>query len=473
MSQPSSWAVQNPDSDYSAARRALVEAEYALWYALYPLADVDSEEDWTVVCTQIQRDTTFTKGVATRRFLALDTLEKLPRLKALIEGSWLIDLHLLGTISKAAAGAPIALQDDPYFWRCLDDDLMERFTPSRPQQMLPSGQAVTRTVNNTIRSVEEAAAPQSNPWGEKEEAEAEEEQDGPIPCEDAAAFFRDLPPASEDTTSASLFTETLEDGRMNFSLTVDQATGTLISDTIAQVASSKETSPAKAMVMQLVEPTNIKVNTLLYKASDVAGAPVFHPTTGILTPESAALLEEMVSRTLDMDAAATAETPAHDMTFLIRSYVIGRDWVCRWPGCNRPAQLLDGDHRINHEDGGPTRPDNLVMLCRHHHNRKTDVQATYLLDPVTGDVYWHFPDGTYAVDLAEGPLAPRQKNWVTTYAQRKERARRYAADKAAAERFDEYQKDHAPRPEPEPAPPREPIIGRKRPGEEDDDPPPF
>ncbi|MDO5668837.1 MAG: HNH endonuclease signature motif containing protein [Corynebacterium sp.] len=469
MSQPASWAVENPHSEYSAARRALVEAEYALWRTLHPLADVDSEQDWTVVCTQIQRDTTFTKGLVTRRFLSLDTLEKLPRLKALIGETWIIDLHMLGVIAKAAAGAPIALQDDPYFWRCLDEDLMERFTPSRPQQLLPSVRAVTSTVTNTIRSVEEAAAPDPDPWGKEEEPEEE----GPVPCDDPAEFLRHLPPASEDDTSATLFTETLEDGRMNFSLTVDQVTGTLISDTLAQIASSKETSQAKAMVMQLVEPTNIKVNTLLYKASDVDGAPVYHPTTGVLTEKSAALLEEMTSRILDMDAAADAQTPAHDMTFRIRAFVLGRDWGCRWPGCTRPAQHLDGDHRINYEDGGPTRPDNLVMLCRHHHNRKTDQQATYLLDPVTGDVYWHFPDGTYAVDLAEGPLAPRQKNWVTTYAQRKERARQYAADRAAVEKFEEYEKANRPRPAPEPRPPREPIIGRKKPAGEDDDPPPF
>jgi len=46
-----------------------------------------------------------------------------------------------------------------------------------------------------------------------------------------------------------------------------------------------------------------------------------------------------------------------------------RDQHCRWPGCDRPASWCDGHHVWHWEAGGPTRLDNLVLLCRRHHTR--------------------------------------------------------------------------------------------------------
>ncbi|SMG09279.1 HNH endonuclease [Corynebacterium pollutisoli] len=466
MSQPASWSVLNPDSLYSRVRRDRTAAEYDYWRTLRPVADINSEEDWTTLCTLLYRDTGLSKGILTRNFGALDTLDRLPRLKALIAETYLLDLYHLSIISKAIGKAPTELQEEDFLWRSLDEDLMALFTPSRPQQLLPGTRTINNTIADTIASVKNLAAPQvPDPWGKP----TPEPEDGPTPCEDPAATMRSLPPADDAGRVSSLFVEPLPDDRLNFSLAVDQATGVLLTDVLSQAARTRKTNQANAMVDQLLDPVSLTVNSLLYRASDVDDAPVFHPTTGILTEEAAQTLQDMVTQTLDMDAARDAETPQHDMTHPIRCCVIGRDWTCRWPGCNAPATHLDGDHRINHEDGGPTRADNMVMLCRHHHNRKTDVQATYLLDPVTGDVYWHFSDGTYAVDLAAGPLAPRKKNWVQTYSQRAARAREYAARKAAAEEFERYQADQEPRPAPQPY---EPVLVRHR-APPEEDPPPF
>ena len=59
---------------------------------------------------------------------------------------------------------------------------------------------------------------------------------------------------------------------------------------------------------------------------------------------------------------ATRTIPAH-----IRTALHLRDQGCRFPGCDRPPAWTDGHHIIHWADGGPTKLENLVSLCRPHH----------------------------------------------------------------------------------------------------------
>lgn len=47
-----------------------------------------------------------------------------------------------------------------------------------------------------------------------------------------------------------------------------------------------------------------------------------------------------------------------------------RDGVCQAPGCCTPAHACDIDHRIPHDDRGPTAAWNLGPYCRKHHKAK-------------------------------------------------------------------------------------------------------
>jgi hypothetical protein len=104
-----------------------------------------------------------------------------------------------------------------------------------------------------------------------------------------------------------------------------------------------------------------------------------HPTAGATTPDGTRLDRASVDRLL-CDAAlhrvlttgrstildygtATRTIPAP----LFNALVI-RDRHCRFPGCDRPAHWCEGHHVRFWDHGGPTRLDNLVLVCtRHHH----------------------------------------------------------------------------------------------------------
>ncbi|HMC68740.1 MAG TPA: DUF222 domain-containing protein, partial [Mycobacteriales bacterium] len=55
------------------------------------------------------------------------------------------------------------------------------------------------------------------------------------------------------------------------------------------------------------------------------------------------------------------------LTAAMWTALVIRDDGCRFAGCDRPATWCDGHHIHWFSRGGPTRLDNLVLLCRRHH----------------------------------------------------------------------------------------------------------
>jgi hypothetical protein len=69
-----------------------------------------------------------------------------------------------------------------------------------------------------------------------------------------------------------------------------------------------------------------------------------------------------------------------------------RDQTCRAPNCRRPATACDTDHRHAYASGGPTHPDNLEPLCRHHHRLKHH-KNLHLRHHNDGSYQWKAPNG--------------------------------------------------------------------------------
>jgi hypothetical protein len=104
-----------------------------------------------------------------------------------------------------------------------------------------------------------------------------------------------------------------------------------------------------------------------------------HPNAGATTPEGTRLDRASIERLL-CDAALHRVLTAGRSTILdygtatrtipapLFNALVIRDRHCRFPGCDRPAHWCEGHHVRFWDHGGPTRIDNLALLCtRHHH----------------------------------------------------------------------------------------------------------
>ena len=58
--------------------------------------------------------------------------------------------------------------------------------------------------------------------------------------------------------------------------------------------------------------------------------------------------------------------PRYTPSKALAEFVRCRDLTCRFPGCDKPAQVCDLDHTVAYPVG-PTHPSNLKCLCRFHH----------------------------------------------------------------------------------------------------------
>jgi len=84
----------------------------------------------------------------------------------------------------------------------------------------------------------------------------------------------------------------------------------------------------------------------------------------------------------------------------LAEFVRCRDVTCRFPNCDRPAQVCDIDHGVPFP-GGPTHPSNLRLLCRHHHLLKT---------------FWSGPGGWRDRQFADGTIewtSPAGRTYTT------------------------------------------------------------
>lgn len=370
------YIVNDPKDPLAVKATEIRKQDYLFWKDAKP----DLEDDFDISCHTLATRT----GLSERRTrditMALYRLAELPLTMALQETYYFLDFSRLITIDDVLS----KLGDVPAeTLERIDQELSRYLTPSKPRQVLPSNTNLRRKLNGLIAI---------------ENPSTEENKEAP-------------------TKNNSYFTYSSFGGKAGLAVEFDEATLIAIDEHISKAAEEHGLSKAEALAKLILGEIESRTKVVLhmYRAHDQESAPAFIRGFGWVSPETADNLRP--AQTRDMDLAKEMESESYVTPPLIGAYVEGRDGVCRWPGCYRPAESCQKEHRIDHARGGKTAGSNLASLCQHHHNVKTDGGAFYIMDPHTGDIVWLFDDGRWEYDEPQGPLAPKNKNWALTVGQ--------------------------------------------------------
>ena len=370
------YIVNDPKDPLAVKATEIRKQDYLFWKDAKP----DLEDDFDISCHTLATRT----GLSERRTrditMALYRLAELPLTMTLQETYYFLDFSRLITIDAVLS----KLGDVPAeTLERIDQELSRYLTPSKPGQVLPSNTNLRRKLNGLIAI---------------ENPSTEENKEAP-------------------TKNNSYFTYSSFGGKAGLAVEFDETTLIAIDEHISKAAEEHGLSKAEALAKLILGEIESRTKVVLhmYRAHDQESAPAFIRRFGWVSPETADNLRP--AQTRDMDLAKEMESESYVTPPLIGAYVEGRDGVCRWPGCYRPAESCQKDHRIDHARGGKTAGSNLASLCQHHHNVKTDGGAFYIMDPHTGDIVWLFDDGRWEYDEPQGPLAPKNKNWALTVGQ--------------------------------------------------------
>lgn len=165
----------------------------------------------------------------------------------------------------------------------------------------------------------------------------------------------------------------------------------------------------------------------------VRGAADLDPRTAVIEVDHGALhVSAETSRRISCDAAVLNMIHDGDGTVLnvgrrtrtippaIRRALAARDKTCRFPGCT--SRRCDAHHIEHWSDGGSTRLDNLMLLCRRHH--RAVHEGGFRVTSGEGGLFrFHQPDGTrlpnpataaVPVDLADVPPVSPPPTWDGT-----------------------------------------------------------
>ncbi|AGF72339.1 HNH endonuclease signature motif containing protein [Corynebacterium halotolerans] len=386
---PAYYSVTNPDDPVAVLSRDVIRKDYELWSTL--THHLDPEQDSDVLAASLTRSTGMAKNFIQNNLMAILTLDELPRLRALQEELWHLDLHRLRAIDSALAPA------DRDHLPEVDEQLTDYLTATRPNQLVPGA----RAIQNKIRAI----------LAELDDTIDTDDEPSQLPGESYAMTFN-------------------ADGTADLTARFNAVDAVEIDLRVRALAEAEGLTLAQAHAALVRGADGVRVHLNAYRASDVEDAPAFIHRVGWVDKATTDTLVERACHTRDMDAAAGITTDSYTTPDVLRIHIEGRDGTCRWPGCTRPATVCQMDHRINHTDGGPTTASNLVSLCQRHHNLKTARHAFYHLDPTTGDIIWLFADGTWVYDEAEGPLSRTSRLWVQTLHQRREERHHDARSRA-------------------------------------------
>lgn len=414
--QPAAYFATEREGDpVSDAARLGRQSEFAL-YGDYATDDSDIG-DFELFVAEMRAASGKSKHEIEKGVLGYARLKMLPRLRELQRETLRLDISRLGAIDSALnLLSPHASADA---FEALDRVLVRMFTPRKKAQELPSPWAITRSLRQRIAEIDP-------------EVDFDAKKRKRRQTQDSCSFFEAV------TNGVS---------QQGVELLTNSTTMALIRAQIDQTSREEKLSHAAAVIGLLtgkVAPRAIVLNAYA-PAGRAAGEPVYLPGFGWTDPAATVAFDDLAEDTRIVDVDGESTTESYTPTARMKAFVHARDRVCVFPGCHRPAENCQLDHRIPFDQGGKTTPDNLFALCQHHHNVKTDRRAFYVPDPSTGDIIWLFSDGTYIISDSHGllkdqvtPVTPRWRSSLANVQKNKARsAQFYAKCHAVLDRYDE------------------------------------
>ena len=359
------YTTNAPGNHIGKAGTYTRKTSWFLFRAILPQLD----EDVDLSLTSLAKDLGISYSKLLGFLRAHFRMRQLPLVTEVQGHHWILDLTKLRIIDRELN----RLEDNPDHLEAIDAALADFLSPTTPNQTVPTDADLRRFIRTFIDT----------------HLRPEDKEEQPQP---------------------TLRINYNPDNTTTLSLTCDSATATIIARHIDAYTNKAHTTAAQGLIDLILEDTHTSVAINTFTTNDKANL-VFHPSAGWINLDHAPTDNTFIRR-LNADEI-DGYTPNAD----IRAFTQGRDATCRWPGCTVPATNCQLDHRIEYHHGGPTSPDNLVNLCQHHHNIKTDRRVHYILDPITGTIAWLHRDGTYQLDHATGPLTTSQTHWNHTWAQ--------------------------------------------------------
>ncbi len=128
--------------------------------------------------------------------------------------------------------------------------------------------------------------------------------------------------------------------------------------------------------------------------------PGYLPGFGILPAESVRDLAAAGATCKPLATPGEEPAPGYRPTAAQRALIRWRDLTCRFPGCDKPAQVCDVDHTTPYPYG-PTHPSNTKLYCRTHHLIKTFYASFGWTDR-------QLPDGSIVVTAPTGHIYETQ-----------------------------------------------------------------
>ena len=386
----------------SEGARLMIEGEYLIFGRFaWRVRDSDYELEVTALMGETQRGKRFVQ----RGVDGYARLCDLPQLREMQEEHKLLDVNRLAAIDNTLMLLPPDTPADT--WRSIDAALVAMFTLTRSGQSLPGPAAITRRLQKLIATID-ASVNFDRAKRRRREAGAAEPSVEFWPA-DAAGNLAGMTLIADTTTMACISAAVTE---------ASEAQKATLAETVLALLTGR-TSPSAAPVLNIFSPKG-------------GGLSSYLPGFGWTGAEGSAALEDLLRSCppdiVDLDEVSESHVAGYSPTPKMTAYVRARDGTCIYPGCGRPAEKSQLDHRIPYGDGGPTTPGNLHALCQRHHNVKTDRRAFYIPDPYTGETVWLFSDGTWQLSEPDGILAryttPTAPRWSTTLSSsRKNRAR--------------------------------------------------